>query len=292
MISCRREFNLDNITVLTNNKSLTGNARVLPHLVFSTVEGERLEMQLIVPWSLDNATANTRYPVIIFLQGSGWRHPDVTYELPQLCDYARHGYIVAMITHRSCDDYAAPSFLIDCKTAVRFIRKQAEIYPIDTENIGFFGTSSGGNAALLMGLTGDNPRYKTAEYAGYSDAVKSVVSCFGPTDLTSLIADSSLSGLPEKSHFVGDDPDILEKMSPLLMLGERDSQVPVLLLHGTADKLVPYQQSVELYQALHSEGIPAELVAVQDADHEGDFWSQAVHDKIIAFFDKTLRSVK
>ena len=42
-----------------------------------------------------------------------------------------------------------------------------------------FGTSSGGNTALLLGLTGDDPAFETAEHAGESTAVQAVVDCFG-----------------------------------------------------------------------------------------------------------------
>ena len=56
-------------------------------------------------------TEPPRRPLIVFLQGSGWTFPDVNYEIPQLAEYARNGYVVATITHRSFKDgYSAPAF--------------------------------------------------------------------------------------------------------------------------------------------------------------------------------------
>ena len=77
-----------------------------------------------------------------------------------------------------------PAYLQDVKTAIRFLRAQGEEYGIDTERVAVCGSSSGGNTALLVGFTRDEERYKTEEYKEYSDKVKAVVECFGPTDLT------------------------------------------------------------------------------------------------------------
>ena len=57
----------------------------------------------------------------------------------------------------------------------------------------------------------------------------------------------------------------------------------MLLLHGTADKVVPYGQSVKMRRLLADRGYEARLVLVDGADHERDFWSQAVLDTIFDF---------
>lgn len=95
--------------------------------------------------------------------------------------------MVATLTHRNClEGNPFPAFLQDVKTGIRFLRKHAEEYQIDSDRIGIWGTSSGGNTALLVGLTGDDIRYETEENSGYSDFVKVVVDCFGPTDMIQI----------------------------------------------------------------------------------------------------------
>jgi dipeptidyl aminopeptidase/acylaminoacyl peptidase len=42
---------------------------------------------------------------------------------------------------------------------------------------------------------------------------------------------------------------------------------PFLLIHGTADTVVPYAQSEVLTQALANAGVPAQLVPIEGADH-------------------------
>ena len=94
---------------------------------------------------------------------------------------------MATVGHRSClDGYQAPAFLVDVKTAIRFLRVHAKDYSIDPECVAIRGTSSGGNTALLVGLTAGDKRFFTDEYACESDAVQCVVDCFGHTDLEAM----------------------------------------------------------------------------------------------------------
>ena len=79
--------------------------------------------------------------------------------------------------------------LQDSKTAIRFLRKHANVYGIDPNRVCFGVHSSGGNTAMLVAMTEDDPRYKTHEYAEYPDSV-SVAGSIGPTDLVELFANS------------------------------------------------------------------------------------------------------
>jgi len=276
------------VKVLPNNPTLEGMARFVPNIIFSTMHGVELKMQLMHPWRVNDQ----RYPAIVFLQGSGWQSPDVNYQIPQLADYARHGYVVATITHRNFrNGHPAPAFLQDAKTAIRFLRKHADTFGIDPNRICFWGTSSGGNTALLVGMTGDDPRYKTEEYAEYSDSVQAVVECFGPTDLLRL----SHTFDPENTFFnefcgynLAKKETILHDMSPYCIIEKGKAYPPMLLIHGDADKLVPYEQSEIMYNKLVEYGYDAQLICIKDAPHEHTFWSNAIHQEILAFIQQKL----
>ncbi len=273
------------------NPRLRGLALRVPDVVFSTAAGTPLTMQILVPWREEGS--GQRYPLIVFLQGSAWTSPDVNYELPQLAQYARAGYVVASITHRSrLEGHPAPAFLQDAKTAIRFLRANAEEYGVDPQRVCFFGTSSGGNTSMLVALTGDDERYRTDEYAGYSDAVQLAVECFGPSDLWPLLAMRGKEKLDELTTFVGGDPEehreIIREMSPLRILPQAKNVPPMLLLHGDADELVPYEQGVAMYEALREAGHEAEMICIDGAPHEGAFWSAAVHEAVLDFLARRL----
>ncbi|MGI6239334.1 MAG: prolyl oligopeptidase family serine peptidase [Christensenellales bacterium] len=269
------------------NPALEGMAELLPDIVYSRAGSEELKLTLIAPWRAENDAV--RRPLVVFIQGSAWTTPNINYEIPQLAELARAGYVVATIDHRSSlNGHAFPAYLADTKTAIRFLRANAYLYGIDPARVCVYGTSSGGNTALLVGLTGDDAEFKSDEYAEYSDAVNCVVECFGPSDLTALVADSSEPNEEYTRIFEGlaggsDMDDVLRRMSPMRRLRAGAKYPPFLIVHGDADELVPYEQGLLMYRALIDHGADARMIRVSGAPHEGAFWSRALVDEIYAF---------
>lgn len=272
------------IIMIKNNPSLEGMALMIPDVVYSTAQGVELKMQIFRPWTDDAAKEQPKYPLIVFVQGSAWRFPDVYYEIPQLSQFAREGYVVATLTHRnSLEGHPFPACLQDIKTGIRFLRKHADEYKIDTDRVGIWGTSSGGNLALLVGLTGDETRYKTEEYAEYSDSVKTVVDCFGPADLTSMLKNIEYADDELKEIFEGlrgeDTKENIERLleiNPVNHIEKGKAYPPFLILHGNKDTMVEFSQSELMFHKLSDAGYDATLVCVDGAPHEGSFWSKEV----------------
>lgn len=272
---------------IPNNPSLRCMAEVLPDIVYSKASGQDLTLRLIVPWTQEGQPPCKR-PLIVFIQGSAWTTPNLGYQLPQLSGYAQSGHVVATLTHRdSTQGHAFPAYLQDVKTAIRFLRANAESFGIDPERVCVFGTSSGGNTALLVGLTADDPRYETAEYSDYSSGVSAVISCFGPADLPSLIAghENDFAENPIFSGLLGGNSprDVLLGMSPLREINPGKALPPFLLANGDADDVVPFSQSENLFRALIDAGADARLIRVIGGPHEGSFWSRRLHGLIADF---------
>jgi acetyl esterase/lipase len=203
-------------------------------------------MQIIMPWH-EGEKPTVKRPTIVFVQGSAWKFPNVYTEIPQLSWFARKfGYVIATVTHRSClDGHAFPGFLQDVKTAIRFLRAHADEYGVDVDRIGIWGTSSGANTALMVGLTGDDPQFETDDWAGESSAVKAVVDCFGPPDVVRMNTDDYPDILNDnKDVFLtlggGEDTwrEKLALVSPIRYVKPGLTLPPFLLLHGDADELV------------------------------------------------------
>lgn len=286
-------------TTVQSNPGLLGLASWKRDIVFSIATGTELKLQLLSPWATDlEANQEKKWPCIVFVQGSAWTFPDVGYELPQLGSLARKGYIVVTLTHRSSVDFhKAPAFLEDVKTGIRYLRENAELYHIDPERIGIWGTSSGGNTALLVGLTGDQAEFRTDEYARQSDSVKTVIECFGPTDMFSLFK----QGIPlteqdgSPSIFIrlfGDDPkeqkERMELMNPITKVSNQKAYPPFLIVHGDNDDLVPYEQGERMAATLCEHDVHTELIHVAGGPHEGSFWSQELLDLIWDYIERTL----
>lgn len=296
------------IRCLPNNPNMDGQVKLVRDVIYSTAAGEKLPLSLLIPWNVDDETAKKeKKPLIVFVQGSAWTTPDRDFELPQLSAFARKGYVVATVVHRDRRKGCPfPAFLQDVKCAIRYLRKNADLYGIDPEKVAVWGTSSGGNAALLVGLTGDDPKYKTEEYQEYSDCVNAVAECFGPTDLFAMAGSVDVGQLKAEAAKAEEPSEVLalmmqlsggdisrfeqvaRDMSPIYQVEKGKKVPPFLLIHGDADPVVPFEQMTSLYYKMLEYGYSAEAWQIEGAVHEGNFWSDAVYRVVEEFLQKNL----
>jgi len=116
------------VYTIANNPELLEMVDLIPNVVYSAPDGEELAMQILKPrWK----SGSNGFPLVLFIQGSGWTKPNQFWQLPQWSLLARRGYVIASVTHRSCLQTPAPAFLGDVKTALRFLRANAEEYDIN-----------------------------------------------------------------------------------------------------------------------------------------------------------------
>ncbi|MBQ3222118.1 MAG: alpha/beta hydrolase [Clostridia bacterium] len=288
------------IKVLSSNPGLENLCEIKPDVEFTCPDGLSQKMQVIMPWRLgENDTR--RFPLIVFIQGSAWTKPNQCYEIPQLSEYARMGYVVATVTHRSAFEAKAPAFLVDVKSAIRYLRAHADEFLIDPERVCAWGTSSGGNTSLLVGVTGGMEEFDVGDNLDQSSSVKCVIDCFGPTDLVKMVTKqyAPKPGEPERKPqgpnlfealagqpLSREDLSTLEplaRISPVNYVEPGKSFPPFLILHGDADPVVLYEDSLEMYEKLSDCGYDAEMIRITGAPHEGSFWSVALHDEIKAW---------
>lgn len=285
---------------LNNNPTMKGQVRLIENVTYAAADGEPLKMDILTPWTqrYDYLESKPR-PLIVFVQGSSWRKPTMGEQIPQLVQFVRYGYVVATVQHRnSLDGHAFPAFLQDVKTAIRYLRANADKYAIDPHRVVIWGTSSGANAAMLVGLTANDQRYETPDYSAHSDAVSAVVSCFGPTDVidTFKTADTTPGADILQYALFGTDkskwPDLKKQMSPLYQIHHGYNYPPFLLFHGDDDKVVPYHQMEDMYNALKESGTSVEAYRVKGANHERDFWSDQIYQIVREFLDPIVKPEK
>lgn len=279
---------------IRNNPALAGLIDMQANIPFAAPGGEELALQLLKP--MQQSEGGKGYPLVVFIQGSAWTKPNQFWEIPQLSLLARRGFVIASVTHRSCFTDPAPAFLRDVKSAIRFLRAHAAQYDIDPARVCAWGTSSGGNTALLLGLTMGDPRFEEGDYPEQSTGVKCVVDCFGPTDLVKMI-DEQYGAQPRNSEnllwaLAGRDEstyrDTLSLISPICYVTPGRELPPFLILHGDADDVVLFEDSEALYDKLTANGYAADFVHVTGAPHEGDFWSEELLQIVFTFIEKNV----
>lgn len=285
---------MGNVRVIPNNPEFRGMVEMVGDIQFAAPDGLPLKLHIVKPWK---QSTPRKYPLVVFIQGSSWTKPDRYWQIPQLCKLARLGFVVASVSHRSCFEAQAPAFLVDVKSAIRFLRANAEAYDIDPDRVCVWGTSSGGNAALLAGMTGDDPAFESDVCPGVSTKVQAVVECFGPTDLMRMMEVQYAEAVAEDGSLFyalggGRSADecraAMTQISPIRYAEPGRDFPPFLMLHGDADPVVLYADTERLYARLTELGYEADLVRVTGAEHEGSFWSDAVLEIIFDFIREKL----
>ena len=212
------------------------------------------------------------------------------------------GYTVFAVVHGSQPKFAIPEITEDIHRAIRFVRHNAASYGVTPDKLGIFGSSAGGHLSLTMGTQGrPGPADAKDAVDRESSTVQAVAAFFPPTDFLNWDApgDDNVGvgrvGSQFKAAF-GPRSDTPESRQ---MLGREISPInfvtaqmtPTLILHGTADKLVPYRQA-EIFVAKCKEvGAPVKLVPREDKDHG---WPEMNKDlELFAdWYDTNLRGMK
>jgi fermentation-respiration switch protein FrsA (DUF1100 family) len=84
-------------------------------------------------------------------------------------------------------------------------------------------------------------------------------------------------------------PDLVRRADPRTYVSPDRPVPPILIAHGSKDRLVPFQQSVLIYDALHEARLPVELVQVKGAGHGGPtFWTAELMDLVHNFLQRHL----
>jgi acetyl esterase/lipase len=224
---------------------------------------------------------------VIFIAGSGWNAP-LGYaalplkESPQVDMYVpsllQAGYTVFTLTHRATPTFRYPAPLEDVQRAVRFIRHNAARFAIDPARLGGMGGSSGAHlVSLLATLDGAGEASDPDPVNRQGAKLQCAVARAAPTDLTHMNA--TLGG-PLVSLLLGarvDDATPKNSIeyktawaaSPVNYVSADDP--PTLLIHGDADRTVPFHQSELLEAALKQVNVPVKLIRIEGADHGPDF---------------------
>jgi acetyl esterase/lipase len=233
--------------------------------------------------------ARGRVPVIIWSAGSAWLGDNGNQGGEVLAQhFTPHGFAVAAVAVRSSSQATFPAQVHDGKAAVRWLRAHARRYHLDPGRFAAMGNSSGGWLASMLGVTGSvgslegdlGPR-------GWSSRIQAVIDLYGPTDflqmdehmlpggcaIINLISggtDCHNDPLSPESRLVGCPiqacPGAVARADPATYASRDDP--PFLILHGTADLLVPHHQSEVLFQALRRACAEVRFTSLEGRGHE------------------------
>ncbi len=267
-----------------------------PDVVYARRDGLPLHLQIFVP--VMHQQEERRWPLVVYVQGSAWRKQEIHRHMAPLERIAARGYAVAVVEYRPSDVAPFPAQVQDAKTAIRFLRKEAAAYRIDPERVAVMGDSSGGHTAVLVGLTAGQPLLDTPDLGEFSCAVRCVVDLYGPTDISRMcqrpstmdhVSPASPEGRLIGGYDVLQHPDRVAPTVAMRYVGTAPLP-PFLILHGNKDRLVPFHQSLLLYEALRDAGHEALFYRVEGADHGGPaFFAENVLSIVCDFLGRAMK---
>ncbi|MDH6307959.1 acetyl esterase/lipase [Dysgonomonas sp. PFB1-18] len=276
--------------------ALPANVQAIEGIIYSVpVENRNLKLNLYRPQD-DN-----KYPVLLMVHGGGWSSGDLSMQIPMAQQIASHGYVAIPVEYRLSPEAPYPAAVLDLKTAIRWIRANADAYKIDTTHIAISGCSAGGQLAMLVGMTNFQQEYETSgEYPEFRSNVHAVVNIDGISDFSTDEWEATKESLAKKKipasiKWLGGTYDdkreawlsaspvhhITKDSAPVCFI---NSSIP--RFHGGRNEAIEILSGYDIYTEVH---------VVNDTPHP--FWlfhpwfdSAVAHT--VSFLDKMLKMKK
>ena len=253
---------------------------------YAVVDGQELMLDLYMPADVESP------PLVVYVHGGAWRFGSRESVSP--IDLVERGYAIASVSFRLTPVAPLPAQVHDIKGAVRYLRANAERFGFDGEHIAITGVSSGGHLAALVGLTNGSREHEgeVGGNSGVSSDIQAIVSYFGASNLTTILAQSTPRGIEIRTPAlelllggaVADKTDLARFGSPVFQVDAGDP--PLLLLHGDQDPQMPINQAHELHGVAKQAGLTVAFEVVHGSGHGGEaFFDDARTDLVADFLE-------
>lgn len=243
-----------------SRKDCVAKAGIRKDVEYGRAAGEALRLDACVP------DGKGPFPAAILVHGGGWSGGDKEKGVdPLFAPLSKAGIGWFSINYRHAPKYRFPSSVEDVETAIRWVKEHATELNVDPKRLALVGESAGGHLVVMAVVR-----------AKEDTRVAAVVPFYAPVD---LVADTerrgglslSLRDLFGRSFQIDEEASkLLREASPIGYV--RPGLPPFLLLHGTADMSVPYNQSVQMQAKLKAAGVSCELITIDDGVHGMARW--------------------
>lgn len=232
---------------------------------------------------------------IIIIHGGGWRTGNRSQHYPLAQRLAALGYVCFTPEYRLSTEALFPAGIFDIKAAIRWVRKNAKQYNIDTARIVAMGFSAGGEMAAFMGTTGNMPLFEGTNCNNdISSNVNAVVDMDGTLsfvhpdgregdDSKRTSAATYWFGYPKK-----DNMELWEAASPLSYVS--GSTPPTLFINSAVSWMHAGRE--DYIKVLNEDNIYSEVHSFENAPHSFplfDPWFQPTVQYIDSFLKKVFK---
>lgn len=239
---------------------------------YSRAAGESLKLDAKIP------DGPGPFPAVILVHGGGWsggdksggkstQQPGPNFMVPIQETLTRAGFAWFTINYRLAPRFPLPAGVEDLETAIRWVKQNAAAYRVDPRRIAMSGESAGGHMVALAAMRADE-----------STRLAAVVAFYGNHNLVPVGVERGAALSERHAQRFGvkvyDEAaeKLLRSLSPVAMT--RPGLPPFLLVHGTEDKAVPFQLSLDLQDAIVKTGGQCDLLAIPGGVHGMIYWEK------------------
>ena len=230
------------------------------NIEYCNIGGRKLHIDVFYK----NKKQPTKKIAIIIIHGGGWRSGNRTQHYPLAQKLASLGYVCFTPEYRLSTEALFPASIYDIKSAIRWVRKNAKEYSIDTGRITILGFSAGGEIAAFMGATGNMPLFEgTNCNTGISTSANAIVDIDGTLSFVhpdSHEGDDS-KGTSAANYWFGypkkENPVLWEAASPLSYVSAKtpptlfiNSSVP--WMHAGREDYIKILKENHIYSEVHN----------------------------------------
>lgn len=225
----------------------------------------------------DGWQPSQRNPAVVFFHGGGWQSPNISQLTWQAEHYRNRGLVAILAEYRvgSVDATTVESAILDARSAMRHVKAHAGSYGIDANRIIAAGGSAGGHLALGCSMFTSYPPEPTDP--PNVDPAPAATITFNPV-VDTTAPDGFGSGYFSSQPQAGSPIDLVRASLP-----------PCLVMHGTSDATIPFQQASAFVQSMKNTGNDCELVAYSGQGH-GFFNSEPYRSLTITQADAFLET--
>jgi len=211
-----------------------------------------------------NHQSRDRRPAIVFFFGGGWRSGSPA-QFQHQCTYLASRGMVAMTAEyrvESRHGVKAVSCFRDAKSAIRWVRRNAERLGIDPNRVAAGGGSAGGH---LAGALGTIQEFDDQGEDASVSAVPNALVLFNPALVLAPVegrGDRAWDKLGSLGERMGVEPEMLSPYHHI-----RAGQSPTIIFHGRDDTTVPYFTSELFAEKMKEKGNRCELIGYPGQSH-------------------------
>ncbi len=263
-----------------------GTYEVQSDLEFARLGGVSLKLDAHIP------PGKGPFPTVILVHGGGWTggHKTIGFVQPLFEPLTQGGFTWFTIDYRLAPDHPYPAPVEDVEAAVEYVTRNAKRFKVDKKRIALMGESAGAHLVNLVGIRNRQ-----------NSPIDAVVSIYGPFDLVlysrkfAAEIPKSITGFLGITEMNAEALATLHEASPLTYA---DKHTPkFLLIHGTKDEAVPYEQSTFFQACMKRLGRQCDLIIVEDGPHGVIRWEkdprfQAYKTEMVEWLHKNLGSKK